>query len=179
MAGHVIQKIQLTEICNVSVDIGLTWIYQASGGTSTCLKYLGYVESTKVFVMEQVRGIYIYKGKCHTFTEVSILKGTKRLLFLLLHPLVSHKFIHHSLLPFIQHFILFTYCLALQPRKNLHFLYDRQPFLLFANCLSLLTFSSHKSFCISSRHLSLDCTLLMFLVAYFQKYFQLPLFDLL
>lgn len=52
MAGHVIQKIQLTEICNVSVDIGLTWIYQASGGTSTCLKYLGYVESTKVFVME-------------------------------------------------------------------------------------------------------------------------------
>lgn len=122
---------------------------------------------------------HIYKGKCHTFTEVSILKGTKRLLFLLLHPLVSHKFIHHSLLPFIQHFILFTYCLALQPRKNLHFLYDRQPFLLFANCLSLLTVSSHNSLCISSRHLSLDCTLLMFLVAYFQKYFQLPLFDLL
>jgi hypothetical protein len=49
-----------TEIYIMGVDIGLTCIFQASGGTSTCLKYLGYVESTKVFVTEQVHGIYIY-----------------------------------------------------------------------------------------------------------------------
>jgi hypothetical protein len=41
----------------------------------------------------------ISKGKCHTFTEISIFKGTHRFLFLLLHSLVLHRFIHCSLLP--------------------------------------------------------------------------------
>jgi hypothetical protein len=35
----------------MSVDIGLTCIFQASDGT-TCVKYLEYLEGTRVFVTE-------------------------------------------------------------------------------------------------------------------------------
>lgn len=140
----------------MGVDMGLTCIFQASGRTSTCLKYLGFLESTKGFVTEQVHGIYITANTIH----------------------LQKCQYGRELRGFFCYINLYITICCL-PSTFFYFIYLLfGSTVLFNICLDLLNFSSHKSFCMSSSHLSLDLPLVLFLLAHFQKYSQLPLFDL-